>query len=332
MAARLTDRILTTKVRELGSGTQTVYVYSNTSVPGRVKIGHTTSTDYLKRIREQLNAGKPGQVQVEIAYRTNDSASLERALHAQLLSKRVRGTNEWFAVTVDWLLANVSTLITAQAEKDAADAADRNRLAEEKSANEKRKAEEALAQITTSRRRSEVEQNIKNLWYASDASGWRMNIFARLIGARRCAISANKLACKFVASELKYQEECNFLRDVRKLNLDLFRNGDHKSLTSSAPTGLYIVEHHTEKTRYGSRSHGTVTIPDKTKFYLVVDECGAAGMIGNANMEEAREQLLNWSRRPLQDWHAFSCVDWADCYLNNSYRYCVHNKITYRQA
>ena len=77
-----------------------------------------------------------------------------------------------------------------------------------------------------------------------------------------------------------------------QVKLDLFRNGNNASLDASAPTGLHIVEHHTEKPRWANHSHGTVTIPANTRFYLVVDDYGAAGVIGNASMEEAREQIL----------------------------------------
>lgn len=109
----MSKRINFANVRELGrnhADAQVLYIYTIKSLPGQVKIGHTTRVDYRQRISEQLSASTPGTISVDIVYYTDDSAAFERTLHKQLADKLVEGTREWFAVTPTWLLNNIDRL------------------------------------------------------------------------------------------------------------------------------------------------------------------------------------------------------------------------------
>jgi hypothetical protein len=86
-----------------GSGPQVVYGYTLDSYEGVIKIGHTTSGDYVKRIRDQNTTGMPGRPVVRFAYFTENSQAVEAAVHRRFAQYRLPG-KEWFRLTTEQVL------------------------------------------------------------------------------------------------------------------------------------------------------------------------------------------------------------------------------------
>src|ERR1051325_897655 len=85
-------------VKELGNGPQCVYAYTYRSCPGLLKVGRS-DVDVVTRIVNQINASTPGKPILQLLIRTNDSRSLEKALHGVLQvrdRREIGGGDEWF--------------------------------------------------------------------------------------------------------------------------------------------------------------------------------------------------------------------------------------------
>ena len=83
-----------------------VYVFSNKSLKGQVKIGYTT-THPQQRASELHTTGIPTPFLVEYEVKTDDCESLERSVHKQLKNKRVSKNREFFRVDVPTAIAVV---------------------------------------------------------------------------------------------------------------------------------------------------------------------------------------------------------------------------------
>ena len=80
-----------------------VYVLTNPSMEGLVKIGRTTRSNLQNRIRELYSTGVPFPFKCEIAIEVEDDARVERALHQALSKLRVNRKREFFDVDPDSL-------------------------------------------------------------------------------------------------------------------------------------------------------------------------------------------------------------------------------------
>ena len=84
-----------------------VYVMTNDSMPGLVKIGHTINTPHQRA--EQLNTtGVPTPFRVEFAVLVKDPEGVEREIHDCFSDKRVNQSREFFAVDVHEVVERVA--------------------------------------------------------------------------------------------------------------------------------------------------------------------------------------------------------------------------------
>ena len=74
-----------------------LYIISNPSIPGMVKIGMTTR-DVETRIRELYTTGLPTEFKVEYVFLCEDVVYAEKQAHRILEKYRVNKSREWFAI------------------------------------------------------------------------------------------------------------------------------------------------------------------------------------------------------------------------------------------
>ncbi|PHS08267.1 MAG: hypothetical protein COA78_12895 [Blastopirellula sp.] len=79
-----------------------VYVLSNPSIPGQVKIGFTDRADYQLRV-DELNSSTsiPTPFKIEYLHPSSNPHSLEQKLHRHFSNDRVNKGREFFTVTPD---------------------------------------------------------------------------------------------------------------------------------------------------------------------------------------------------------------------------------------
>ena len=80
-----------------------VYVLTNPSMGGLVKIGRTNRSNLQNRMGELYSTGVPFPFTCEIAIEVEDDAAVERALHQALSKMRVNRQREFFDVDPDSL-------------------------------------------------------------------------------------------------------------------------------------------------------------------------------------------------------------------------------------
>jgi T5orf172 domain len=86
-----------------GIGNSSVYAYGYRCAPDRLKIGYTDG-DVIERIADQIGTSTPDKPILFLEIRTNDSRTLERALHSILIYRKKKifgGGDEWFRTSVD---------------------------------------------------------------------------------------------------------------------------------------------------------------------------------------------------------------------------------------
>lgn len=85
-----------TKVKELGI----VYVLTNRSMPGLVKIGMTTRKDMDARMKELYTTGVPVPFECDYAclVKSKDCEKIEKALHKAFEDKRINPNREFFEI------------------------------------------------------------------------------------------------------------------------------------------------------------------------------------------------------------------------------------------
>ncbi len=74
-----------------------VYILTNETMPGLVKIGFTTN-DLAKRIKELYSTGVPLPFELFYACEVQDGASVERKLHDAFDDHRVSQNREFFRI------------------------------------------------------------------------------------------------------------------------------------------------------------------------------------------------------------------------------------------
>ena len=75
-----------------------VYVLTNQSMPGLVKIGRTAGTPAARARELSRSTGVPTPFEVAYAFECGDAISAEKAAHDILVRHRVSGRREFFAV------------------------------------------------------------------------------------------------------------------------------------------------------------------------------------------------------------------------------------------
>ena len=85
-----------------------VYVLTNPSMPGLVKVGRT-ARDPRKRASELRTTGVPGRFKVEYQAKARDAVLAEGIAHRMLSSHRVANDREFFKVSVSKASQAVST-------------------------------------------------------------------------------------------------------------------------------------------------------------------------------------------------------------------------------
>ena len=81
-----------------GKGTQSVYILSNKSMPGLLKIGYT-GKDINIRINDLSKAtGVPTKFKLEYLYKCNNGVNLETELHIYLKEYRANNYREFFEI------------------------------------------------------------------------------------------------------------------------------------------------------------------------------------------------------------------------------------------
>ena len=86
---------------DMGEGDQWVYILSNPSTPGLLKIGYTKQTpeERCRQISSATGVALP--YKVEWAYKCFNGETIERQVHHKLKSYRVNNNKEFFQVSLD---------------------------------------------------------------------------------------------------------------------------------------------------------------------------------------------------------------------------------------
>lgn len=113
LTAELKQWVDTSDCRELGDGSQSVYAYGYSCVPGRVKVGRTQG-EVVDRIVQQINASTPDKPALSLVIRTENAHALEKALQGVLEvrgRKVAGGGDEWYLATRDELIELYQTIL-----------------------------------------------------------------------------------------------------------------------------------------------------------------------------------------------------------------------------
>ena len=89
-----------------------VYVFSNSAMPGILKVGRTSGS-LEKRAAELHGTGIPKKFRVEIAVRVTDCVALEGWLHARFRKDRVNARREFFTTALSELIAAIEIGVPA---------------------------------------------------------------------------------------------------------------------------------------------------------------------------------------------------------------------------
>jgi hypothetical protein len=86
---------------DMGEGDQWVYILSNPSTPGLLKIGYTKQLpeERCKQISSATGVALP--YKVEWAYKCFNGETIERQVHHKLKSHRVNNNKEFFQISLD---------------------------------------------------------------------------------------------------------------------------------------------------------------------------------------------------------------------------------------
>ena len=89
-----------------------VYVLSNPSMPGLVKIGKTSRGSVLKRLGELYSTGVPVPFECEFAGRVIDEHKVEKAFHMAFGPYRVNPKREFFQIEPEQAITLLQLMIT----------------------------------------------------------------------------------------------------------------------------------------------------------------------------------------------------------------------------
>ena len=104
------DRTYNKHVFEPGRGSEWVYVLSNTSMPGMVKIGYTKNAPELRSEQLYKGTGVPTPFSLEFAKQAINGEMLERLVHKHLKSDRVNNEREFFYTKLDQVIETITKL------------------------------------------------------------------------------------------------------------------------------------------------------------------------------------------------------------------------------
>ena len=100
---------------------QIVYVLTNPTMPGLVKIGKTTQEEVDVRMKQLFSTGVPVPFDCAFACHVPDAAAVERALHHAFENTRINPTRDFFRIEPDRVISILKLLhvddVTAQLEK-----------------------------------------------------------------------------------------------------------------------------------------------------------------------------------------------------------------------
>ena len=82
-------------------GEQYVYVLSNPTMPGILKIGYTELTPEKRSKQVSNHTGVPAEYEVEFAYRCVDGKKIEKEVHIYLRKKRLNRKREHFTINLE---------------------------------------------------------------------------------------------------------------------------------------------------------------------------------------------------------------------------------------
>lgn len=89
---------------------QIVYVLTNPSMPGLVKIGFTADEDANRRIGQLYTSGVPVPFKLEFACRVPNAKEVERALHVAFGPHRINPGREFFKIEPEQAIAILKLL------------------------------------------------------------------------------------------------------------------------------------------------------------------------------------------------------------------------------
>jgi len=84
-----------------GDGDSWVYVLSNESIPGQLKIGSTQKDPDTRAKQLSRGTGIPTQFKVEFAFKCFNAESAEKEVHKVLSDARISKDREFFAITLN---------------------------------------------------------------------------------------------------------------------------------------------------------------------------------------------------------------------------------------
>jgi T5orf172 domain len=93
---------------------QTVYVLTNSAMPGLVKIGFTSRNEVSKRMLELYGSGVPVPFTLEFACRVKNATEVERALHLAFGPNRFNPKREFFSIQPEQAIAILKLLHTEE--------------------------------------------------------------------------------------------------------------------------------------------------------------------------------------------------------------------------
>jgi hypothetical protein len=99
---------------------QIVYVLSNPSMPGLVKIGFTADEDANRRIGQLYTTGVPVPFKLEFACRVPNAKEVESALHLAFGPHRINPGREFFKIEPEQAIAILKLLHVQDATKEVA--------------------------------------------------------------------------------------------------------------------------------------------------------------------------------------------------------------------
>ena len=95
-----------------------VYVLTNSSMPGLVKIGHTTQDDANSRIAQLYTTGVPVPFDLQYACKVQNAEEVEKALHAAFFPQRINPKREFFKIEPEQAIAILKLLHTEDATEE----------------------------------------------------------------------------------------------------------------------------------------------------------------------------------------------------------------------
>lgn len=94
-----------------------VYVLTNPSMPGLVKIGFTSADDANSRIGQLYTTGVPVPFELRFACKVENGTEVERAMHIAFAPNRINPKREFFQIEADQAIAILKLLHTEDATK-----------------------------------------------------------------------------------------------------------------------------------------------------------------------------------------------------------------------